>query len=161
MNTSTKARLTSVMIWIQICIHDPDCHQNTTISSLANCQPSLKISCKSVWKLCTKLLRDRQTDKQDNNISSLAEVTHSTQTIMVYINLKAHLSAATNMKTQKKLAQHLLNISPSVQCNCYLTPMFQVRLHCMLWDQDHSTLYKPSSITKKTSSVLSSISSSI
>jgi len=47
-HTSTKARLTSVVIWIRIQICDPDRHQNLIIYSLVNCQPSLKISCKSV-----------------------------------------------------------------------------------------------------------------
>jgi len=39
----------------------PDCHQNLIVCSLAHCQPSLKISCKSVWKF---LLTDKQTNKQ-------------------------------------------------------------------------------------------------
>jgi len=41
-HTSAKARL----IRIRIC--DPDCTQNLIVCSLAHCQPSLKISCKSV-----------------------------------------------------------------------------------------------------------------
>jgi len=56
-HTSAKARLTSVA----------DRHQNLIICSPVHCQPSLKISCKSVWKfLCRVANRqtDRQTDKQ-------------------------------------------------------------------------------------------------
>jgi len=45
-HTSAKARLTNVAIRIRI--RDPDHHQNLTVCSLASCQPSLKISCKSV-----------------------------------------------------------------------------------------------------------------
>jgi len=68
-HTSAKARFTSVAI-------DPDRHQNLIICSLAHCQPSLKISCKSVWKFLHKVA-NRQTDRQtnkDNYITSLAEV---------------------------------------------------------------------------------------
>jgi len=48
LHTSTKARLTSVATrsWIR----DLNRHQNLIISSLAHCQPSPKISCKSVLK---------------------------------------------------------------------------------------------------------------
>jgi len=55
---------------------DPDRHQNLVICSLAHCQPSLKISCKSVRKFWRKVA-NRQTDTQTNDddyISSLAEV---------------------------------------------------------------------------------------
>jgi len=77
-HTSTKTHLTSATIRIQICIQicDPDRHQNLTISSLAHCQPSLKISCKSVCKFLRKVA-NRQTNRQTNDddyISSLAEV---------------------------------------------------------------------------------------
>ena len=53
-HTSAKARLTSVAIRIRnririgVRIRDPDRHRNLIICSLAHCQPSLKISCKSV-----------------------------------------------------------------------------------------------------------------
>jgi len=64
-HTSTKARLISVeiQIRIRIWIHDPDRHQNLDICSLARCQPSLKISCKSVHKFLRKVA-NRQTDKR-------------------------------------------------------------------------------------------------
>jgi len=45
---------------------DPDRHQNLNICSLARCQPSLKILCKSVRKFLRKVA-NRQTDKQTNN----------------------------------------------------------------------------------------------
>jgi len=54
---------------------DPDRHQNLTICLLAHCQPSLKISCKSVRKFLREVAK-RQTDRQTNNkenITSLAE----------------------------------------------------------------------------------------
>ena len=73
-HTSAKARLTSVAIRIQI--RDPDRHQNLIIYSLTNCQPSLKISCKSVRQFLRKVA-NRQTDRQtnnDENITFLAEV---------------------------------------------------------------------------------------
>jgi len=59
-HTSTRARLTSVTIQIQIHIRSPDPYrlQNFIICSLAHCQPSLKISCKS---FCAKFLTDKQT----------------------------------------------------------------------------------------------------
>jgi len=41
----------------------PDRHQNLTICSLANCQPSLKISCKSIRPFLRKVA-NRQTDRQ-------------------------------------------------------------------------------------------------
>jgi len=49
---------------------DPDCHQNLITSSLAHCQPFLKILCKSVLKFLRKVANrqtDRQTDKQTKN----------------------------------------------------------------------------------------------
>jgi len=55
---------------------DPDRHQNLIICSLAHCQPSLKISCKSVRKLLRKVA-NRQTEKQRwlQVMTSLADVT--------------------------------------------------------------------------------------
>ena len=55
---------------------DPDRHQNLITCSVAHCQPSLKISCKSVRKFLRKVA-NRETDIQTDNddyISSLAEV---------------------------------------------------------------------------------------
>jgi len=72
-HTTAKARLTSVAIRIQIWIRDPYRHQNLTVCSLAHFQPSLEISCKSVWKFCAKLLTERQTNN-DDYITSLAEI---------------------------------------------------------------------------------------
>ena len=54
----------------------PDRHQNLTICLSTHCQPSLKISCKSVWKFLRKVAYNR-TNRQtniDENITSLAEV---------------------------------------------------------------------------------------
>jgi len=68
-HTSAKARLTNVAIQIQIRtrivirVHDTEHHQNQIICSLAHCQPSPKISCKSVQKFLHKVA-NRQTDKQ-------------------------------------------------------------------------------------------------
>jgi len=56
-HTSTKARFR---------IPDTDRHQNLIISSLAHCQPSLKITCKSVRKFLREVA-NKQTDKQSNN----------------------------------------------------------------------------------------------
>ena len=44
---------------------DPDRHQNLISCSSAHCQPSLKISCKSVRKFLRKVA-NKQTDKQTN-----------------------------------------------------------------------------------------------
>jgi len=55
LHTSTKARLTSVAKRIHIRICDPDRHQTLIICSLAHFQPSLKISCKSIWKFLCKV----------------------------------------------------------------------------------------------------------
>ena len=52
---------------------DRDCHQNLVIYSMAHCQPSLKISCKSQQKFLRKVAKS-QTNKQCNYTSSLAEV---------------------------------------------------------------------------------------
>jgi len=46
---------------------DPDRHQNLISCSLAHCQPSLKISCKSVPKFLHKVANkqtNRETDRQ-------------------------------------------------------------------------------------------------
>jgi len=54
---------------------DPDRHQNLTSCSLAHCQPSLKIACKSVRKFlcsCWQIV-NRETNNNEN-ISSAAEV---------------------------------------------------------------------------------------
>jgi len=51
---------------------DVDFHQNVRICWLAHCQPSLKISCKSIWKFLCKVA-NRHTDN-DENITSLVEV---------------------------------------------------------------------------------------
>ena len=83
--TSAKARITSAAIW-RISTNecplitflspntdeygkqslypdgDPDRHQNSIICSMANCQPSLKISCKSVWTFLRRVA-NKQTDK--------------------------------------------------------------------------------------------------
>jgi len=71
-HTSAKARVTSVAIWIRICIRkrnrDPDRHQNLIFCSLAHCQPSLKILCKSVWKFLRQVA-NRQTGKQTMTIT--------------------------------------------------------------------------------------------
>jgi len=69
-HTYAKARLTSVAIRIPICIwiRDRDRHQNVTVCSLAHCQPSLKISCKSGQKLLNTVA-NRQTDKQTTTIA--------------------------------------------------------------------------------------------
>jgi len=69
MHISAKARLTSVAIRIQIRVRicDPDHQQNVTVYSLAHCQPSLQILCKSVWKFLRKVANrqtDRETDKE-------------------------------------------------------------------------------------------------
>ena len=74
--TSAKARLTWIRIRIRIRISNPDHHQNLIIGSLAHCQPSMKISCKSVLKFLRKVA-NRQTNRETNNddyITSLAEV---------------------------------------------------------------------------------------
>jgi len=62
---SAKARLTSVVIWIRIRIPDPDRHQNLIVSSLANSQPSLKISRKYVRKFLREVA-NKQRDKHEN-----------------------------------------------------------------------------------------------
>jgi len=91
-HTSAKARLTSVAIRIRINmrirIRDPDRHQHLIACSLANCQPSLKISCNSVQKFLLKLAK-RQTDRQTDNddcISSLAEIDILTDVTLTKIN---------------------------------------------------------------------------
>ena len=65
-HTSAKARLTSVTIWI--CIRDPYRHQHSKICSLVHCQPSLKISCKSVQQFLHKVA-NRQTNRQTTMIT--------------------------------------------------------------------------------------------
>ena len=38
---------------------DSDCHGNLIICSLTQCQPSLKISCKSIWKFLHRVANKR------------------------------------------------------------------------------------------------------
>ena len=45
---------------------DPDRHQNVTSCSLVHCLPSLKMSCKSVWKFLRKVA-NRQTGRQTSD----------------------------------------------------------------------------------------------
>jgi len=45
---------------------DVDRHQNVIICSLAHCQRSLQISCRSVWSFLRKVA-NKQSDKQTNN----------------------------------------------------------------------------------------------
>ena len=74
---SYQCRDIGICTRIHICIRDPDRRRNLIVCSLSHCQPSLKISCKSVWKFLRKVA-NRQTDRQTNNnenITSLAEVT--------------------------------------------------------------------------------------
>jgi len=61
-DTSTKACLTSVAIRIQIHIHNPDHQQNLTIWPIANLL--WKFHANPFRSFCTKLLTDRQTDRQ-------------------------------------------------------------------------------------------------
>jgi len=75
LHTSAKARLTSVSIRIRVRICDPNRHKNLVVCSTVNCQPSLKISCKS---------SERQTDKRRRLLSSLAEVIMQTNYIFVF-----------------------------------------------------------------------------
>ena len=44
----TSAKAEARLAWIPI--RDPDRHQNLVVSSVAHCQPFLKMSCKSVLK---------------------------------------------------------------------------------------------------------------
>jgi len=53
---------------------DPDRHQNSITCSLAHCQLSLEISCRSVQKFVRKVANgqiDKQTDKQRRNFNLL------------------------------------------------------------------------------------------
>jgi len=65
-HTSAKARLSRIQIRIRIL--DPDRNQNVTIFSVAHCQPSLKISWKSVWIFLRKVA-NRQTNRQTTTIT--------------------------------------------------------------------------------------------
>jgi len=69
----------------QIRIRDPDRHQNVVVCSLAHCQPSLKISCKSVQKLLRK--------QTTITLSSLAEVIN----LLTYLVLAAKIYTLTTM----------------------------------------------------------------
>ena len=74
-HTSAKAHLTSVTIQMWIWSGSVSDHQNLTICSVAN-RP-WKFHANPFRSFCTKLLTDRQTDKQTDNddyISCLAEV---------------------------------------------------------------------------------------
>jgi len=86
LHTSAKARLTSVAVWIRI--PDADRHQNLNICSLVHCQPSMKISCKSVRKFLRKVaLTDKQTNNYDY-IFSVAGVTNVCE--LIYAHMPMH-----------------------------------------------------------------------
>jgi len=68
-HTYAKVRLTSVAIRIRIQIRDPDRHQNLILCSSAHCQPSLKISCKSVWQFLRKVSNTNRQTNNDENIT--------------------------------------------------------------------------------------------
>jgi len=131
MYTSAKTCLTSAMFWIRIC--DRDRHQNFTICSLVHCQPSLKISCKCIWKfLCKAANRDRQTEKQmnnDKNITSLAEVimrnnrTNTCCTIKTY-NIWSDFLWQAALKT--------VNIKQSSVCKIVCVWLHYVEKHVMV-----------------------------
>jgi len=56
---------------------DMDCHRNLIICSLAHCQPSLKISRKSIWKFLRKVAnrqKNTQTNKQQRKHNLLGRV---------------------------------------------------------------------------------------
>ena len=110
MHTSAKARTSyqchdtdpdpyvaiRIRIRIRIWIGDPDCHENLVFCSLDRCQPSLKISYKSVRKLLRKVA-NRQTNRQTNNddcTSSLAELTVTAFTLCAYRRVSAPLRTA-------------------------------------------------------------------
>jgi len=66
---------------------DPDHRQNLIVCSLTQYQPSLKISCKSVWSFFSKVANS-QTNKEtnnDENITSWAEVIKHIQHLYVKI----------------------------------------------------------------------------
>jgi len=65
-HTSAKARLTIIRI------SDPDRHQNLIICSLAHCQPSLEISCKSIRIFLRKVTKKKANN--DENTTFLTEV---------------------------------------------------------------------------------------
>ena len=67
-HTSAKAHLTSVAMRIRIRIRYPYRHQNLIICSLAHCQPSSKISCKSVGKFLREVA-NRQANRQTTTIT--------------------------------------------------------------------------------------------
>jgi len=74
---------------------DPDHYRNLITSSLAHCQPSLKISCKSVWKFLCKVANGQTNDK---NICSFAEVTMTTFTLCVILHMSTPLCTALVVK---------------------------------------------------------------
>ena len=66
---------------------DLDHRQNLTICSLAHCQPSLKMSCKSIWKFLRKIANrqtDKQTDKQrqKHNLLGSRVITYCPHSLM-------------------------------------------------------------------------------
>jgi len=103
-----KAHLTSDAIRIWIC--DPDHHQNLIICSLAHCQPSLKISCKSLPKLL-RLVANRQTNRQTNNndyASSLVEVKSKPKS-------KENLNQHSTLTTARMCAYHCAQVLHTIQ----------------------------------------------
>ena len=127
MHTSAKARLTSVTIRIQIC--DLDCHQNLIICSLAHCHPSLKISCKSIWKFLCKVA-NRQTNRQTRTITHPPRWRQKLKPGLVFLccvslgNYSPCLTALMSAQGSGALEkiQHILTLSRcSMLCTCIIS----------------------------------------
>jgi len=101
---------------------DPNRHQNLIICSLAHCQPSLKIPCKSV-ALFLRKLANRQTNNEDY-ISSLAEVVKHTQKLSLQIASRSSIfNCATPPVPTKQPActgWRVTSCSRSVCCHGYI-----------------------------------------
>ena len=87
---------------------DPDRHQNLSICSLAHCQPSLKILCKSVWKLLRKVL-NKQTDKQTDRQRRLHDLLGGGKNTIAFHSSVTALMFAALKELTKSIGRFFLN----------------------------------------------------
>ena len=97
MHTSTNTRLNGLTS-AAIRIRNLDCHQNLIICSLAHCQPSLKISCKSVRKFLRKVA-NRQTTISLRKLILLDESNDQIVNTIAQQNADIYKKANKDMKT--------------------------------------------------------------
>ena len=98
---------------------DPSHHQNSNICSLGHCQPSAKISCKSVRKFLRKVA-NRQTDKRQtsNDDSSLANNHYHCRKWPQSLLIRKYRYVIGIISARKKWRRLITSLGCSCCCRC-------------------------------------------